>query len=135
MEAYSMDLRERVMQAYDEGQGSTRQLAEVFDVSSAWIRKLLRLRRETGSIAPIEYQRGPKPKLNERQRERLLALARQHPSMTLKELRRRLRLRCCLMTIHRVLAKEGFTFKRRLSKLASSDAKMSPISVGGGSVG
>lgn len=90
MEAYSMDLRERVMRAYDQGQGSTRQLAEVFGVSSAWIRKLLRLRRENGSIAPIEYQRGRKPKLTDRQRNRLMALARQQPSMTLKELRRRL---------------------------------------------
>lgn len=49
MAAFSMDLRERVMQAYDEGQGSTRQLAVVFGVSSAWIPKLLRLRRENRS--------------------------------------------------------------------------------------
>lgn len=29
MDAFSTDLRERVMLAYDQGQGSTRQLAEV----------------------------------------------------------------------------------------------------------
>jgi transposase len=51
MEAYSMDLRERVIEAYDAGRGSSRELAEVFDVSGAWIRKLLWLRRETGTVA------------------------------------------------------------------------------------
>lgn len=135
MEAYSMDLRKRVIQAYNEGQGSTRQLAKVFDVSSAWIRKLLRLRRETGSIAPVEYRRGPKPKLNEQQRDRLIALAREKPSFTLQELRKRLRLRCSIVTIHRVLAKEGFTFKRRPSKLANNDAKTLPTSVSVGDDG
>lgn len=45
MEAFSMDLRERVIAAYDRGDGSTRELAEVFGVSRAWISKLLRLRR------------------------------------------------------------------------------------------
>ena len=50
MAAYSMDLRERVIAAYDRGDESTRQLAEVFGVSRSWISKLLLLRRERGSI-------------------------------------------------------------------------------------
>ncbi len=35
MEAFSIDLRERVIAAYDRGDGSTRQLAEVFGVSGS----------------------------------------------------------------------------------------------------
>ena len=58
MEAYSRDLRERVIEAYDAGRGSSRQLADVFGVSSAWIRKLLRLRRETGTVAATVLGRG-----------------------------------------------------------------------------
>ena len=49
MEAFSRDLRVRVIKAYDEGRGSSRELARVFGVSSAWIWKLLRLRRESTS--------------------------------------------------------------------------------------
>ena len=64
MEAYSTDLRERVIEAYDAGRGSSRQLADVFGVSSAWIRKLLRLRRETGTVAAKSYRHGPRPRLN-----------------------------------------------------------------------
>jgi transposase len=119
MQALSLDLRERVLAAYDAGEGKSRQLAIRFGVSDRWVRKLVRQRRETGSIAPKEYRRGPMPKLNSRQRERLTLLAGEKPDLTLEQLRRRLQLRCSLVTIWRELKKAGFTFKRRPFKLAS----------------
>jgi transposase len=112
MEAYSMDLRERVIEAYDAGRGSSRQLAQVFGVSSAWIRKLLRLRRETGSVAAKAYRHGPRPRLSGRQLERLAELVRRHPDATLADLRRRLRVDCSLVTIHRALVKLGLSYKK-----------------------
>lgn len=124
MQPLSMDLSERGVKAYDAGEGKSPQLPERFGVSDSWVRKLLKRRRETGSIAPTKYQRGRKPKLSEKQLERLVQLAQEHPSMTLVELRRRLRLRCSLVTIWRALNKAGFTFKRRPSKLASNAATM-----------
>ena len=87
MEAYSADLRDRVIEAYDAGRGSSRQLAVVFGVSSAWIRKLLWLRRETGTVAAKVYRRGPRPRLSDRQLARLAELVRQHSDATLSELR------------------------------------------------
>jgi hypothetical protein len=36
MEAYSMDLSELVVDAYDADRGRSRQLAEEFEVSGAW---------------------------------------------------------------------------------------------------
>jgi len=109
---YPIELREKVLQAYDEGRGSSRQLAGLFHVSGAWIRKLLRQRRQTGSVAPIEYRPGRKPKLTDRQRNRLITLAGDQPDLTLAELRRKTRLGCSLVTIWRELKKAGFTFKR-----------------------
>lgn len=135
MQAFSMDLRERVVKAYDAGEGKSRELAKRFRVSDRWIRKLLRQRHETGSIAPKEYQRGPKPKLSSGQRERLILLAREKPDLTLDQLRRRLRFRCSLVTIWRALHQAGFTFKRRPFKLASKTAPMSSGSVGVGVAG
>lgn len=113
--AYPIELRERVLRAYDGGCGSIREVAELFGVSGVWIKKLLRQRRETGSIAPIEYRSGPKPKLSEAQRERLCELAAREPDLTLEELRRKLRLRCSVVTVWRALRDLGFTKKEVLS--------------------
>jgi transposase-like protein len=61
MNAYSMDLRERVAAAYDDGEGSQAELAHRFRVSVSWIGKLLRRRRQTGSIAPKPHSGGRPP--------------------------------------------------------------------------
>ena len=58
MDAYSMDLRTRVAEAYDRGEGTQAQLAQRFRVSARWIQKLLRQRRETGSFAPQGHAGG-----------------------------------------------------------------------------
>lgn len=123
MEAYSMDLRERVIEAYDAGRGSSRELAEEFGVSGAWIRKLLWLRRETGSVAAKEYRRGPRPRLNERQLARLAKLVDQYPDATLADLHRRLRVDCSLVTIHRALKKLAVSYKKSRSVPANKTAR------------
>ncbi len=51
MEAYSMDLRRRVVADSDEGMGTTA-LAKKYRVSESWIRNLKRWRRESGQIGP-----------------------------------------------------------------------------------
>ena len=52
MGPYSMDLRRRVAQAVDNQEGSLRQLARRFCVSLTFVTRLLRRRRQTGSLAP-----------------------------------------------------------------------------------
>jgi transposase len=49
---YSADLRERVIRAVDHGRHSKAELARIFGVSTAWIRRILQRRRETGSTLP-----------------------------------------------------------------------------------
>jgi transposase len=51
MRAYSMDLRERVLAAVDRGT-SREEIVRTLEVSQPTIRRYLRLRRETGSVAP-----------------------------------------------------------------------------------
>lgn len=117
---YPIELRDKVLSAYDRGVGGSVKLAKLFDVSRSWICKLLKQRRETGSIAPKEYRHGPKPKLSDSQRDRLILLAGEKPDMTLKELRHRLRLKVSVSTVWRELNEAGFTFKRSPSKLANN---------------
>jgi transposase len=135
MEAYSTDLRERVIEAYDAGRGSSRQLAGLFGVSSAWIRKLLWLRRETGTVAAKAYRRGPRPRLSERQLARLAELVRQHPDATLADLRRRLRVNCSVVTIHRALVKLGLSYKKSRSVPANRTERISSSIDGAGGDG
>lgn len=48
---YDQDLRDRVLGAYDRGM-RTKQIAEVFQVSPAWARRVKQRRRETGETMP-----------------------------------------------------------------------------------
>ena len=51
MAAYSLDLRTRVVLACDRGMPPAA-VAARFDVSLAWVYRVLQRRRDTGSIAP-----------------------------------------------------------------------------------
>ncbi len=48
---YAQDLRDRVLSAYDRGM-KTKQIADVFQVSRAWARRVKQRRRETGETGP-----------------------------------------------------------------------------------
>src|SRR3954469_6975262 len=61
MKAYSTDLRQRVIAAYDAREGTQDQVAVRFSVSVSWVRKLLRQRRHTGSIEPKPHGGGRAP--------------------------------------------------------------------------
>ena len=49
--AYSQDLRDRVLAAADRGM-PTKQVAAVFAVSPAWVRRVKQRRRESGELSP-----------------------------------------------------------------------------------
>jgi transposase len=51
MAPYSMDLRKRVAKAWDVV-GDADVVAAQYDVSRAWVHRLIQRRRETGSLAP-----------------------------------------------------------------------------------
>jgi transposase len=112
MKAYSQDLRERVVRAVDRGEQTQEQIAERFGVSTAWIKKLLKRRRETGSIAQkphgggrLAVYRGPALARLQRQ------LAAQ-PDASLEELRDRTGVKASLMAVLRALARLGVRRKK-----------------------
>ena len=90
MEALSLDLRERVAAACDEGSESQPELADRFSVSISFITKLLRRRRLTGSVAPKPRGGGRKPALSGRDLGRVRGLVAEQPDATRAELCRRL---------------------------------------------
>jgi transposase len=84
MEAIKMDLRGRVLHALDVEKQCRVAVAKRFAVSNAWIGKLLRQRRDAGSIEPRPHAGGPAPKLNDP--SVLRALVDEKPDATLAEL-------------------------------------------------
>ena len=101
MEAYSIDLRARVLLAVDEGIDTRREIAETFGVTTRWIRLLVQHRRKTGSIEPLPHAGGWDPKFTPERLERLKTLVEKKPAATLDELRKCSRIRCCNMTVSR----------------------------------
>lgn len=116
MKTYSMDLRERVVQACDEKVGTRKGIAALFGVSTAWIRRLLQRRRETGSIAP--HRRGTRkpPKFSGPSLEKLKRHVEKQPDATLQELLDRSGVDASIMAVHRALERLGC--RRKKSRFA-----------------
>ena len=115
MHAYSLDLRERVVRAVDRGESTQKQIAERFGVSTAWIKKLLKRQRETGSIAPLPHGGGQKAKYEGKLLDRLRQELHQQPDATLGELRDRTRRDASLMAVFRALRRLGSRRKKSRS--------------------
>ena len=112
MKAYSIDLRERVVTACDEG-GATRELvAARLAVSVRWIRDLLRRRRETGAIAPRPRGGGRAPAFDAVAAERLRDAVRADSDATLAELGRAAGVACSPPAVYRALRRLAITRKK-----------------------
>ena len=112
MRAYSTDLRQRVVAACDARDGTREQIAVRFSVSVAWIRKLVRRRRETGSIEPRPRGGGRAPAFDAEAGRRLREAVRADADATLQELAHAAGVACCPSAVHRALARLGITRKK-----------------------
>jgi transposase len=121
MEAYSLDLRKRVLAACDAGKGTT-EVARLFEVSPAWVRRLKQRRRQLNTIEPLPKKNGPDPKLTPQHRIRLRQAVEQQPDLTLAELKHRLQLAASVPTICRALRALGMSFKKSRSSPMSRTA-------------
>ncbi len=131
MEAYSQDLRKRVLAACDAGHG-TKAVADLFEVSTAWVRRLKQRRRERGTIEPLPPRHGRIPKFTEADLQRLGKLVEQSPDATLKELQQRLELDVTTASICRRLKQLRLTFKKKSCTRPNRTALMSSNSVDNG---
>jgi transposase len=123
MPTISLDLRRRIIKAYDQKQGTREDIARRFDVSVGLVAKLLHQRRKTGDIAPRHHHSGRKPKLLSEHRRQLRALLSKQPDLTLRELQEKLGVDCTLPAIHYVLVDMGLTYKKRRSVPANKTAR------------
>lgn len=125
---YSQDLRDRVLAADGRGM-KTKQIAKMFDVSPAWVRRVKQVRRQTGrtSALPMGGVRVVKVDL-----ERLRQLVAQQPDATVRELHERLGCDCGESAVDMALRRLELTFKKRRSMRPS---RIGPMSPSGGTTG
>jgi transposase len=83
MNAYSEDLREKIVEALRRGMGKS-QAARSFSVSLSSVKRYVKLAQEGRSLAP-KNRPGSKPKLDQRSRKLLEADLEEHPFLTLHQ--------------------------------------------------
>jgi transposase len=86
MKAYSNDLRKKIVQAYENQEGSYRQLAKRFSVSLGFVQNLMKRYRETGEVDPLPHGGGASPKLTPDQMTLVADLIQEYPEATLTQL-------------------------------------------------
>jgi putative transposase len=120
--AYSMDLRTRVLQDADAGLTS-KELAERYRVSRAWVDALKQRWRVTGSIAPLKQVKFRRRALAADQEDRLVALVTARPDATLSELRDALPTSAGVTTIWRALDRLDLSLKKNRTRRRTTAAR------------
>lgn len=90
MKPYSIDLRQRVVDAYERKEGTREELAVRFEVGVASVNRWIRLHRTTGSVAAKPNPAGKANAIvKEEDRELIAAWYKEQPDMTYEELAER----------------------------------------------
>jgi len=84
--ALSMDLRRRIIAAWQNGEGSWQGLSDRFGVGIATVNRLVSRFRTTGSVEPTRQKYGSAPLLVDKDLDVLERLVRERPDSTIAEL-------------------------------------------------
>src|SRR5512132_1227723 len=117
----SMDLRERVLKAWDAS-GDAEEIAATFGVSRAWVHRLIQRWRETGSLAP-RRQTKFRSRVLAGQEQRLAALITAKPDITLAELRDTLPTTAALSTVWLEIDRLGLTLKKNRTRRRTASSR------------
>jgi transposase len=124
MKAYSLDLRQRIVDAYKRQEGSQRELARRFKVSLEFVRSLLKRQRDDQTIEAKQPTGGFAPKLAQ-SLEVVQQLVEENNDATLEELRVLVQQKTGVVvsvpTICRTLQQLGLTRKKNTTRDSSRD--------------
>ena len=114
----SIDLRQRVLAAYQDKEGSMRHLSERFKVSLSFVRDLTRQYRQTVTVAPKPHGGGAIAKLGVAQLPIVRALVDDQPDALLEELCERFAEKTGVMvsisTMHRTVHRLKLSVKKNI---------------------
>ncbi|WP_437294639.1 IS630 transposase-related protein [Sorangium sp. So ce426] len=127
MSPYSLDLRRRIVDAYVNGEGSIREIAERFSVAPNTVQNYLTQVRATGSLAPLPHGGGVGPKIDRAGLDEVRKLVEEKNDRTLAELaeqfEQRQEVRVSIPTMHRALQRLGITRKKNASSERAVSAR------------
>jgi transposase len=126
---YPPELRERVLAAYDRGM-RTAAIAQWFQVSPAWARRLKQRRRQTGQTTPLPMGGVRVVKID---MNRLRELVQAQPDATTAQLHARLGVACTESAVGMALRRLNLSFKKRRSMRPSRIGPTSPSDATNGS--
>ena len=84
MRPYSIDFREKVVKAYERGDTSSRKLAARFEVSRAFVQRLLKQKKITGHVQP-QKQGGRMTSELQKYSTQIVQMVENYPDSTLGE--------------------------------------------------
>jgi len=132
MRTLSLDLRQRILDAYDKDECTRTEVAQRFRVSLGMVKKLLQQRRRTGDIAPRHRFAGRKPMIVASHYSQIRVLLAKKNDLTLSELLAALGLNCSVQALHVVLGKMGLTYKKRRCAPANKTGRTLRVRGGAG---
>ena len=131
--AISVDLRERIIAAWQKKKLTTLELAEIFGVGRASVTRLKRLYRQTNSVARKPHGGGSPPRIPAECEHLVERLVQQHPDWTERQYAKALTelhgIEASAVTVGRVVRKLGYSVKKRPSSPPSATGR---TSAGGG---
>src|SRR4028118_1364890 len=120
MKAYSVDLRQKVIDAHNQQQGSQRQLAKRFRVSLSFVQNLLKRFKSDGTVEPRAHGGGQPTKLSLEQETVLASLVEEDNDAILVELcdrlEQRVGVRISRATMGRIVQKLKLTRKKNFAR-------------------
>jgi transposase len=123
MRPYSIDIRQRIVDAYKKAEGSVRELAQRFVVTPKTVQNYLNLERQTGSVAPRPHGGGQAPKLDDAGVQQVRAIVEEKNDRTLdetaQEVETRLQVHVSRSTVWRIVERLGLGRKKKPSVRAS----------------
>jgi transposase len=84
--AYSVDLRKKIVEAYQGGKASLLKVAKAFNVNVSSVKRYLKQYREEGNLQPKKGDKGRPAKISEIGYETIQKIIQKKPTITLAEL-------------------------------------------------
>ena len=128
MKPLSLDLKERILAAIQEGKESMPKIAVRFAVSHKMVQKIKYQWRDTGTLQPQTQKVGRKRILTDKHGERIRHLICENPSVTLEQIRSKLKVNCCLTTIWLELQRQRQTFKKNSERQRTASSRRGGMS-------
>lgn len=128
MKPYSIDLREKIVSAYEKGDTSIRKVAVQFGIAKSYVQKLIQLRKKQGHLEPKKQGGAMKGRLDDYGSE-LAEMVESHSDATLVEyceyFGEKYNVWVCASVMCCALQKQELTRKKRLYVAAKQKQKES----------